>query len=103
MIFHNGWWHGSNAAFIRLLKENATIIVIGNKFTRSVYGAKILCNLFGDYYTPEEDDENESAKASDSLSTLKPGSSNLPTAPLNQKDSKLQQFFKDKNKVKTNL
>jgi CubicO group peptidase (beta-lactamase class C family) len=103
MIFHNGWWHGSNAAFIRLLKENATIIVIGNKFTRSVYGAKILCNLFGDYYTPEEDDENESAKTSDSLSTLKPGSSNLPTAPLNQKDSKLQQFFKDKNKVKTNL
>ncbi len=47
IIFHNGWWHGSNAAFIRLLDEDATIIVIGNKFTRSIYGAKSLCNLFG--------------------------------------------------------
>jgi CubicO group peptidase (beta-lactamase class C family) len=103
MIFHNGWWHGSNACFIRLLKENATIIVIGNKFTRGVYGAKILCNLFGDYYTPEEDEENESAKATDSLSALKPGNINLPANPLNKKDSKLQEFFKDKNKVKTNL
>jgi CubicO group peptidase (beta-lactamase class C family) len=103
MIFHNGWWHGSNATFIRLLKENATIIVIGNKFTRSIYGAKILCNLFGDYYTPEEEEENESAKVTDSLSTLKPGNINMPATPLNKKDSKLQEFFKDKNKVKTNL
>jgi CubicO group peptidase (beta-lactamase class C family) len=103
MIFHNGWWHGSNAAFIRLLKEDATIIVIGNKFTRSIYGAKILCNLFGDYYTPEEDEENESAKVTDSLSALKPGNITLPTTPLNKKDSKLQEFFKDKNKVKTSL
>jgi CubicO group peptidase (beta-lactamase class C family) len=103
MIFHNGWWHGSNATFIRLLKENATIIVVGNKFNRSIYGAKILCNLFGDYYTPEEDDENENTKVTDSISALKPGISTLPTTPLNKKDSKLQEFFKDKNKVKTNL
>ena len=102
MIFHNGWWHGSNAAFIRLLKEDATIIVIGNKFTRSVYGAKILCNLFGDYYNNEEEEENESAKTIDSLSTLKPSRNNLPsTAPLNKKDTKMQQLFKDKNKLST--
>jgi CubicO group peptidase (beta-lactamase class C family) len=99
IIFHTGWWHGSNALFIRLLKENATIIIIGNKFTRSVYGAKILCNLFGDYYTTEEDDENESAKTTDSLPALKPGTNNLPAIPLNKKGSKMQEFFKDKNKV----
>ena len=89
MIFHNGWWHGSNASFIRLLKENATIIVIGNKFTRSIYHAKILCNLFGDYYTGEEDEENDNLKPIDSLALPK----------LSKKDSKLQELFKDKNKV----
>ena len=40
MIFHNGWWHGSNATFIRLLKEDATIIVVGNKFTGPFTGLK---------------------------------------------------------------
>jgi CubicO group peptidase (beta-lactamase class C family) len=100
MIFHNGWWHGSNATFIRLLKENATIIVIGNKFTRNIYHAKILCNLFGDYYTPEEDEENDNAKPTDSLSALN-NINLLPQPKLSKKDTKLQEIFKDKNKVKT--
>ena len=89
MIFHNGWWHGSNASFIRLLKENATIIVIGNKFTNSIYHAKILCDMFGDYYNGEEDEENSISKASDSLTMPK----------FSDKNGTLQEFFKDKNKV----
>ncbi len=100
MIFHNGWWHGSNATFIRLLKENATIIVVGNKFTRNIYHAKILCNLFGDYYTPEDDEENDNTKPTDSLTAV--NNINLVPQPgLSKKDTKLQQIFKDKNKVKT--
>lgn len=65
MIFHNGWWHGSNATLIRLLKEKATIIVIGNKFTRAVYHAKVLSSVFGDYFFPV--DEEESPNPKDSL------------------------------------
>ena len=57
IIYHNGWWHGSNASFIRLLKEKATIIVIGNKFTRSIYHAKVLSSIFGNYYLPVEEEE----------------------------------------------
>ena len=64
VIYHNGWWHGSNACFTRLLKEKATIIVIGNKFTRSVYHAKVLTSVFGDYYLPEEEEENNASKDS---------------------------------------
>lgn len=64
IIYHNGWWHGSNAAFIRLIKEKATIIVIGNRFTRSVYHSKVLTALFGDYYLPVEEDENAALKDS---------------------------------------
>ncbi|MEQ1554741.1 MAG: serine hydrolase domain-containing protein [Ferruginibacter sp.] len=59
IIFHNGWWHGNNAAFIRLQNEDATIIVLSNRFARSVYTSKILVNIFGNYFDVEaEDTEN---------------------------------------------
>lgn len=62
IIYHNGWWHGSNAAFIRLLQENATIIVLGNKFTRAIYDAKILTAIFGNYYSLADEEEHVSQK-----------------------------------------
>lgn len=71
IIYHNGWWHGNNACFIRLLQENATIIVIGNKFTRAIYTARQLSNLFGDYFMQEEEEEMENTKPADSLSVKK--------------------------------
>jgi CubicO group peptidase (beta-lactamase class C family) len=57
MIYHNGWWHGNNAAFIRLVKDSATIIVLGNKFNRGIYHAKDMANLFANYGASEEEDE----------------------------------------------
>lgn len=49
LLYHNGWWHGNNAAFIRLVDEKATIIVLGNRFNRAIYSSKYLSDLFGDY------------------------------------------------------
>ena len=49
VIFHNGWWHGNNAAFIRLFDEDATIIVMGNHFTYAIYKSYKLINSFGNY------------------------------------------------------
>ncbi|MEN9568988.1 MAG: hypothetical protein RL172_219 [Bacteroidota bacterium] len=60
MIYHNGWWHGNNAAFIRLTQDSATIIVLGNKFNRNIYHAKELAPLFGSYIGGGEE-ENEAA------------------------------------------
>ena len=37
VIYHNGWWHGNNTSFYRFIKDNMTIIVLGNKFTNSIY------------------------------------------------------------------
>jgi len=37
IIYHNGWWHGNNTSFYRFIKENMTIVVLGNKFTNSIY------------------------------------------------------------------
>jgi CubicO group peptidase (beta-lactamase class C family) len=49
LLYHNGWWHGNNTAFIRLIDEKATIIVLGNKFNRRIYASKHLADLFGNY------------------------------------------------------
>ena len=62
IIYHNGWWHGSNTSFIRLLNERATIIVIGNKFNRNIYHAKMLTSVFGNYYSPADEEETASIK-----------------------------------------
>ena len=86
IIFHNGWWHGSNAAFIRLLKDKATIIVISNRFARSVYKAKYLVNIFDHYFdTDVEENDNTFPHADptpgDSLK-LKLADKNLPIVPI---------------------
>ncbi|MEJ7611169.1 MAG: serine hydrolase domain-containing protein [Ferruginibacter sp.] len=57
IIFHNGWWHGNNAAFIRLPKEDATIIILTNRYARAVYKAKYLVNLFDHYFDTDEEDK----------------------------------------------
>ena len=62
MIYHNGWWHGNNAAFIRLIQDSATIIVLGNKYNRGIYHARDLANYFGNYFATEEEEENEAVK-----------------------------------------
>lgn len=60
VVYHFGKWHGSNAAFARLLAEKATIIILGNKFNRSVYNAAHLSyDIFGDYLQRKVTDTDE--------------------------------------------
>lgn len=37
IIYHNGWWHGNNTCFYRFIKDNFTIIVLGNKMSNAIY------------------------------------------------------------------
>jgi len=37
VIYHNGWWHGNNTCFYRFIKDNFTVIVLGNKYASSIY------------------------------------------------------------------
>ena len=49
-VYHNGRWHGSNVVFVRFPEENATMIVIGNKYNRNIYHAAAKAyNIFGNY------------------------------------------------------
>ena len=59
MIYHNGWWHGNNASFIRLIDEDVTIIVMGNRFCRGIYKAKNLVNIFNPALQQDVDEEIE--------------------------------------------
>ena len=97
IIFHNGWWHGSNAVFIRLLDEKAAIIVIGNKFTRAIYHARVLANIFGNYYSVEEEEETENTKAGDSLANTKSSTPIFKKPAPSSKDALLMKKLRDKN------
>ena len=89
IIFHNGWWHGNNASFIRLIKEGATIIAVGNRFNRGIYKAKYLVNIFGpDYYTAEEE-ENENPKPADTA-TSKQVKEKKPPSTTGKSNKKLR-------------
>ena len=59
MIFHNGWWHGNNASFIRLLDEDVCILVLNNHYNSNVYKTKYLVNTFGNYFDSPKTGEEE--------------------------------------------
>lgn len=60
VVYHFGKWHGSNAAFARLMDEKVTIIIIGNRFTKMIYSTAHLCyDIFGDYLQRQVTDSDE--------------------------------------------
>lgn len=73
IVYHFGKWHGSNAAFTRLLDEKTTIIILGNRFNRAIYDAAHLCyDIFGDYQQQKVTDPDETDSIKSLL--LKPAS-----------------------------
>ena len=46
VVYHNGKWHGTNTSFVRLIKDTATIIVLGNKQNGNIYHAKEMETIF---------------------------------------------------------
>lgn len=93
IIYHNGWWHGSNANFTRLVQDSATIILIGNRFTRSIYHARVLANLFGDYYIQQEEEDTENQKTFNDGSTT--------TSAIVSGNEKAKKKFADRNSLVT--
>jgi CubicO group peptidase (beta-lactamase class C family) len=54
--FHNGWWHGFTSSYITLKDENATVIALSNKYTKSTYAVRKIAPLFGEYPFKVEDE-----------------------------------------------
>lgn len=49
ILYHNGWWHGNNTVYARDFNNQVTIIALGNKKNRAIYGSFKLVSEFGDY------------------------------------------------------
>ncbi|HWB63813.1 MAG TPA: serine hydrolase domain-containing protein [Chitinophagales bacterium] len=40
LVYHNGWWHGNNTVFCRNIQDTTAIIILSNRFNRSVYNVQ---------------------------------------------------------------
>lgn len=56
LVYHNGWWHGNRAAFVRLLDEDVTIVAVCNNDSKRIYAVKEMADYFGDYMQNHSDD-----------------------------------------------
>jgi CubicO group peptidase (beta-lactamase class C family) len=58
IVYHNGWWHGNNTVFYRIIKDTTTIIILGNKYNRNIYHAvKPISAIMGHGDGDEEGEE----------------------------------------------
>jgi CubicO group peptidase (beta-lactamase class C family) len=48
IIYHNGWWHGNNSCFYRVITDSVTIIILGNKMNQNIYRVKPLIESITD-------------------------------------------------------
>jgi CubicO group peptidase (beta-lactamase class C family) len=46
IIYHNGWWHGNNTVFKRLITDHAVVIILGNRFNRNIWAAGKMSSVF---------------------------------------------------------
>ena len=83
LVYHNGRWHGSNAVFVRFPDENATMILIGNKYNRNIYfSAMKAYNIFGNYL-PGESQQYENNDSIDNSLGENSVESTVSTAAIN--------------------
>lgn len=45
IIYHNGWWHSYTTVFYRRLKDQTTIIILSNKYNKSVYNTQKVLEI----------------------------------------------------------
>lgn len=67
LIYHTGWWHGSNTIFVHLRKSQTTIIAIGNKYSRKIYSAMAISSLFENFPFEIEKIISPHSKSSENL------------------------------------
>ena len=46
IVYHNGWWHGNNTVFTRLVNDTATIIILSNRFNKAIYSGMKIGTVF---------------------------------------------------------
>jgi CubicO group peptidase (beta-lactamase class C family) len=55
IVYHNGWWHGNNTVFARLVHDTATIIILSNKYNKAIYAGMKIGTVFANSTKTEEE------------------------------------------------
>ncbi len=61
LIYHDGWWHGFNAAFLRDIKGKNTIIVLSNHVNWCINQSRDLLNMLHEELPAEDNSSSEAA------------------------------------------
>ena len=82
--YHNGWWHGNNAVFQRLVADTAVIIVTGNRMNSRIYASAKAANFFRGYFpgnpvTLYSEEAAYSTKENTSSTNQNQGGDNMPS------------------------
>jgi CubicO group peptidase (beta-lactamase class C family) len=81
IIYHNGWWHGNNAVFIRMIQDSVTIIVLGNKYNSNIYQAKEMEKYFDGEDASPNDEENAEMPQEETITKVNPKSKTHTSPP----------------------
>ena len=84
IIYHNGWWHGNNTVFLRMIQDSVTIIVLGNKFNHAIYQSKKITEIF-EPSSVMEDDEKGITTNQENVGTANTDSSLVSKKPVVKK------------------
>jgi CubicO group peptidase (beta-lactamase class C family) len=57
--YHNGWWHGNNTVFWRNVRDNSSIIILGNKYNRGIYHIDPVWKILYNTNTQESIEDSE--------------------------------------------
>ncbi|HEY4540408.1 MAG TPA: serine hydrolase domain-containing protein [Faecalibacter sp.] len=49
LLYHNGWWHGNNTVFVHDVKNNFTVVALGNRQNKAIYSAFRLAGIHDTY------------------------------------------------------
>lgn len=59
LVYHNGWWHGNNTVFFRNVRDTSSVIILSNKYNRSVYHVQPVFNILYGLPAGAETEEGE--------------------------------------------
>ena len=96
IIYHNGWWHGNNTVFIRMIQDSVTIIVLGNKYNRTIYQAKKMAEVFDPSSVLEDDEKPGNTKEFNSTDENPDSHLLKKPAPVKSRKNKIK--LKKKNR-----
>lgn len=45
VVYHNGWWHGNTSVFYRFIDDSTTLIIMSNRFNKTIYNVQPLWKI----------------------------------------------------------